>query len=250
MTTGEKISKLRRQENLTQEQLADLLEVSRQSISKWESDIAFPETDKLIKISERFKVTVDYLLKESIEEPTATSEEKPHILSISLSRFTFEYKSKRTLWGMPLVHINWGLGRTAKGVFAIGLKAKGIISFGILSMGIISLGVLSLGIISLGVLALGLLGIGAFGFGAFAMGAISVGLFSTGALSVGYFYAYGDQAYASKIAIGATKASASVFTSASGFQNHYVYNKEEVCDVIDETIDGFTIFKNWIKAIL
>ena len=49
MTLGEKLSKLRKEYNYTQEQLADILGVSRQSISKWESDIAFPETDKLVK---------------------------------------------------------------------------------------------------------------------------------------------------------------------------------------------------------
>jgi len=50
MTFGEKISKLRKEYNYTQEQLANILGVSRQSISKWESDIAYPETDKLIKM--------------------------------------------------------------------------------------------------------------------------------------------------------------------------------------------------------
>lgn len=48
MTLGEKITKQRKELNYTQEQLADFLGVSRQSISKWESDIACPETDKLI----------------------------------------------------------------------------------------------------------------------------------------------------------------------------------------------------------
>ena len=47
MTTGEKLQNLRKENNYTQEELADILGVSRQSISKWESDVAFPETDKL-----------------------------------------------------------------------------------------------------------------------------------------------------------------------------------------------------------
>ena len=46
MTFGDKLTKLRKQKNLTQEQLADMLGVSRQSVSKWESDTAYPETDK------------------------------------------------------------------------------------------------------------------------------------------------------------------------------------------------------------
>ncbi|MCX4287030.1 MAG: helix-turn-helix transcriptional regulator, partial [Clostridia bacterium] len=48
MTFGDKLSKLRREQNYTQEQLADILGVSRQSVSKWESEAASPETDNLV----------------------------------------------------------------------------------------------------------------------------------------------------------------------------------------------------------
>lgn len=51
MTLGEKLSKLRKENNYTQEQLADILGVSRQAISKWESNVTYPETDKLIRMS-------------------------------------------------------------------------------------------------------------------------------------------------------------------------------------------------------
>lgn len=51
MTTGEKLAALRREKGLTQEQLAEALNVSRQSVSRWEMDAAFPETDKLIRLS-------------------------------------------------------------------------------------------------------------------------------------------------------------------------------------------------------
>ena len=67
MTLGDKLSKLRKENNYTQEQLADILGVSRQAISKWESDISYPETDKLIRMSELFNCSLDYLLKESEE---------------------------------------------------------------------------------------------------------------------------------------------------------------------------------------
>ena len=68
MTLGEKLSKLRKEYNYTQEQLAEILGVSRQSISKWESDTAFPETEKLIELGKLFKCSMDYLLKEDITE--------------------------------------------------------------------------------------------------------------------------------------------------------------------------------------
>ena len=66
MTLGEKIARQRKELNYTQEQLADILGVSRQSISKWESDIAYPETDKLIELGKLFDCSMDYLLKEEI----------------------------------------------------------------------------------------------------------------------------------------------------------------------------------------
>ena len=68
MTLGEKIAKQRKELNYTQEQLADILGVSRQSISKWESDIVYPETEKLIELGKIFDCSMDYLLKEDVME--------------------------------------------------------------------------------------------------------------------------------------------------------------------------------------
>ena len=68
MTLGEKIAIQRKELNYTQEQLADILGVSRQSISKWESDIAYPETEKLIELGKLFDCSMDYLLKEEVIE--------------------------------------------------------------------------------------------------------------------------------------------------------------------------------------
>ena len=64
MTLGEKLSKLRKENNYTQEQLGEVLGVSRQAISKWESDVTYPETDKLIRICKLFRCSTDYLLIE------------------------------------------------------------------------------------------------------------------------------------------------------------------------------------------
>ena len=61
MTTGEKIAVLRKKKNLTQEQLSEILKVSRQSVSRWEMDTAFPETEKLIKLSKLLDCSIDYL---------------------------------------------------------------------------------------------------------------------------------------------------------------------------------------------
>ena len=67
MTFGEKITMIRKENNLTQEQFAEMLNVSRQSVSKWELGISFPDTEKLIRIGKLFSCSLDYLLKDEIE---------------------------------------------------------------------------------------------------------------------------------------------------------------------------------------
>ena len=62
MSLGERIYKLRTEKNLSQGELADALEVSRQSISKWETNGSVPELDKLVKLSEVFGVSLDELI--------------------------------------------------------------------------------------------------------------------------------------------------------------------------------------------
>jgi Predicted transcriptional regulators len=64
MTFGEKLKVLRKEQGYSQEELAQHLDVSRQAVSKWESDRGTPETEKLLQISNLFGVTLDYLLKE------------------------------------------------------------------------------------------------------------------------------------------------------------------------------------------
>ena len=63
MSLGERIYKLRTEKNLSQGDLADRLEVSRQSVSKWENNNAVPDLDKIIALSEIFEVSLDVLVK-------------------------------------------------------------------------------------------------------------------------------------------------------------------------------------------
>ncbi|WP_342757329.1 helix-turn-helix transcriptional regulator [Kineothrix sedimenti] len=65
MDFSEKLLTLRKSKDLTQEQLAERLNVSRQSVSKWESGQTVPELEKIIALSEIFDVTTDCLLKPS-----------------------------------------------------------------------------------------------------------------------------------------------------------------------------------------
>ena len=96
MTLGEKIARQRKELNYTQEQLADILGVSRQSISKWESDIAYPETDKLIELGKLFDCSMDYLLKEEVTEKSGaqTSDFTEKIKEISRKVMTEKNKEK------------------------------------------------------------------------------------------------------------------------------------------------------------
>ena len=63
MTLGENIVRLRTQRNWSQGDLADALDISRQSVSKWETDASVPELEKLLKLSELFGVTLDELVR-------------------------------------------------------------------------------------------------------------------------------------------------------------------------------------------
>ena len=65
MNFSEKLFTLRKAKNLTQEQLAEQLDVSRQSISKWESGQSTPDLEKIAALSAVLDVTTDYLLKPS-----------------------------------------------------------------------------------------------------------------------------------------------------------------------------------------
>lgn len=62
MTLGEKIQELRRRGGMSQDELAEKLDVSRQAVSKWERDEAIPETEKIVRIAQVFQVSTDYLL--------------------------------------------------------------------------------------------------------------------------------------------------------------------------------------------
>lgn len=261
MTLGAKLAKLRKENNYTQEQLAERLGVSRQSISKWESDLAYPETEKLIRLGELFDCSLDYLLRESVESNRANQSEcKPQPTGGLLSFIQFrERKSQKTWHGLPL----WHIGKNAKGVFAFGLKAQGIVAVGLLARGVCSLGLLSLGLLSFGLFSLGLLAFGALSLGGLAVGAISVGMIalgaialgifslgaisvgtcSVGALAIGKYIAIGDHARAA-IALGDSEAVGSLFEKVGELTAEEI---GKVKQLLDETVPSYLA---WAKALI
>lgn len=68
MILADKIILMRKQQGWSQEQLAEQLGVSRQSVSKWEMGLSIPDLDKIVKMSRIFGVSTDYLLKDEVEE--------------------------------------------------------------------------------------------------------------------------------------------------------------------------------------
>lgn len=189
----EKLMELRRKTGLSQEQLADRLGVTRQSVSKWESGAAMPELGKLIALSELFGVSIDYLVKDgdaldpAAEQESSRSarvEEKLDMLAQDYRRSfgpVYQYTSRRTLLGLPLISIRFGHDRhPTRYNTAVGVVAIGNFSVGILSVGLISAGVLSVGMIALGLAAAGMVSIGGAAVGLSAMGIWSYGVSALG----------------------------------------------------------------------
>ena len=85
MELKDKLQLLRKQNGYSQEQLADKIGIARQTISKWETGTAVPESEKLVAISNYFGVSVDYLLKDDEEGKTKATdseiEEKPKMVA-------------------------------------------------------------------------------------------------------------------------------------------------------------------------
>lgn len=276
MTLGEKIYKLRSARNLSQEAFGESLGVSRQSVSKWETDQSVPELEKIVAISELFGVSTDYLLKDKIEEAERIEKERTENTesaalgavgqteagqSYCRSRqdLHYEYRSKKTIKGIPLVHVNIGLGAyRARGIFALGIFASGVFSMGLLSAGVFSVGILSAGLLlAIGTVAAGLISAGTFAVGCIAFGAITLGVFCMGALNFGEFcmgalsygrqIAIGDEAHG-RIALGFSRAVGELYEEVS---KSHQFDYPAIEKMIDENISaGWFPFREWMKGII
>ena len=84
MTLSEKIISIRKKAGWSQEELAERLGVTRQSVSKWESAQSTPDIDKLVRMSQIFGVTTDYLLKDELEDALPIDGNKAKLRRITL----------------------------------------------------------------------------------------------------------------------------------------------------------------------
>jgi len=76
MNLSENLKRIRKENNLSQEQLAEELGVSRQSVSKWESGVSYPEMDKVLQIAKMFNLNIDDLLNQDIKEVNSEKQSK------------------------------------------------------------------------------------------------------------------------------------------------------------------------------
>ena len=76
MNLSDNLKKIRKENNLTQEDLAEKLGVSRQSVSKWESNQAYPEMDKVVQICKMFNLNMDDLLNQDIKEVNNSKQQR------------------------------------------------------------------------------------------------------------------------------------------------------------------------------
>jgi DNA-binding XRE family transcriptional regulator len=100
MTKGDKISKHRKILGLSQEDLANKLDISRQSVSKWELNESDPDLTNLVKLSQLLNITIDYLLNDSVdsvEYPLKNNFKWPFVWPIG-----FGFLSTLILWLIPI----------------------------------------------------------------------------------------------------------------------------------------------------
>ena len=195
---------LRKKAGLSQEELANLVGVTRQAVQKWEAGTSRPDMDNLAALARYFNVTLDWLItgrEPELSQPGPVVVENHYHYEL----WRYEYKSKRTLWGLPLVHINLSYrGLTwARGIIAIGTVATGVVAIGCFAAGIFSLGALCLGLLALAGMAVGVVAIGGIGVGLIALGGCALGYLAIGGSAVGV-YAAGGAAVASRVAVGAS----------------------------------------------
>lgn len=199
MEFHEKLMQLRKSKGWSQEELGEQLDVTRQTVSKWELGTTTPEMGKLLELSRLFEISIDELTgNDAFAKATASTDSDPP----RKRKLTYEYKSRRMVGKLPLVHIHFGLKPcVAKGIFAIGNIAVGICSLGLVSAGVLTLGLATAGLLALGAFSAGIITFGGISAGILAFGGIALGVMAVGGLACGV-YSLGGLALASQIAIG------------------------------------------------
>lgn len=112
MDMAERLQTLRKNANYSQEQVADLLGISRQAISKWESGQGKPEIDNIVKLTELYHVSADYIILGQESEATPAPQEKKE----------FSHTTKKTLGIIAIIAATAII--TILFILALGVLAK------------------------------------------------------------------------------------------------------------------------------
>lgn len=197
MEFQERLYSLRKGRGISQEELANVVGVSRQAVQKWEAGTSTPDIQNLSALADYFGVSLDYLVRGQ-EAPQPEPQPATVVHNYYGWGYRYEFRSRTTLFGLPLVHINLGPGfHRAKGIIAIGNFAAGVVAIGGLSAGLFSVGAGSLGLLALGGTAAGVLAAGGLAFGLLAAvggAALSLG-FAIGGGAISRYVALGGAAF-------------------------------------------------------
>lgn len=125
---GERIYELRKKNNMSQGDLADKLDVSRQTVSKWENNSSIPEVEKISQLSQIFSVTTDYIIKGTAKETEQKSEEIVPFPAPVQKKLT-----GRTVAGIVLIV----LGAVVFVAFCFNLKMLSLIGVWLIGIGVL-----------------------------------------------------------------------------------------------------------------
>ena len=133
MTIGERIAKCRKEKNLSQEYIAELLDVSRQAVSKWETNQTEPDTSNLIELARIFGVSVEYLANGEEAPPKVVYVEKNLPIFKIIGIVLIALGGLSLLLGalMPFM-LGIGIVTVAFGLLLMLLKKDGLILSGII----------------------------------------------------------------------------------------------------------------------
>ena len=110
MILADKIIRLRKKNNWSQEELAEKMNVSRQAVSKWEGAQTIPDLEKILQLSALFGVTTDYLLKDEIEDEEVTEDASSYttVKRISIEEAnTYIEQRKKASWLIAFAAFLW-----------------------------------------------------------------------------------------------------------------------------------------------
>lgn len=131
MKTADKVVLLRKKNNLSQEDLADRLAVSRQAVSRWESGSALPDAVNIVQLSKLFGVTTDYLLKDEYQSDA----DIPLVQTANEQR---EKLSLKNIESLKLALVLYGLAIIGSVIGAVSSQSSWQLAFSTINLGLFS----------------------------------------------------------------------------------------------------------------